>query len=110
MDLIKLSVPATFISTRTRLTWREVLYGVENELLAPGAAVDFACEEITAQDRSPTLAELAGLSRSEPTRPLVEKLARAEAQQDADEIRDKWLYVALVWIFEHRRSYPDPLQ
>jgi hypothetical protein len=111
MDLIKLSIPPAFISERVRLTWREVLYGIDNELLAPGAAVDFAGDEIAAQDEPFTLlVDLAGMGKGEPTRALVEQLSNAEPQQDAGEIRDKWLYLALAWIFEHRASYPDPLQ
>jgi hypothetical protein len=111
MELIKLSMPPAFICERAHLTWREVLYGIENDLLAPGAAVDFAGDEVAAKDDSPpTLVELAGLGRDEPTRPLVEQLANTEPAQDADRIRDKWLYLVLAWIFEHRASYRDPLQ
>ena len=41
---------------------------------------------------------------------LIEQLATTEPDQDADKIRSKWLYLVLIWIFEHRESYPDPLQ
>jgi hypothetical protein len=105
------SIPQVFIDARTRLTWREILYGIDSDLLAPGAAIDFAVDKIASQDASfSTLVELAGTSSGESTRALVEQLASAEPQQDANEIRDKWLYLVLAWIFEHRASYPDPLQ
>ena len=111
MELIKLSIPPAFIDERAHLTWREILFGIDNELLAPGAAVDFAGDEVGAQDApSPALAELAGVGKGEPTRTLVEQLANAEPQQNAEAIRDRWLYLVLAWIFEHRASYPDPLQ
>lgn len=111
MDLIKLSIPAAFIGKRARLTWREILYGLDNELLAPGAAADFASDQIAPQDDlSSTLLELACVGKGEPTRALVEQLAQIEPVQDSDEIRDKWLYLVLAWIFEHSASYSDPLQ
>lgn len=111
MDLIKLSISLAFINDRVRLTWREILYGVDNELLAPGAAADFAGDRLARRDDpSAILVELAGARRDEPTRALVEQLASAEPPEASDEIQDKWLYLVLAWIFEHRASYPDPLQ
>ena len=111
MELIKLSIPSAFVAERTRVTWREVLYGINNELLAPAAAVDLAGEEVEAQDDPPpALVELAGLGKGEPIQALVEQLAKTQPEQNAEEIRDKWLYLTLAWIFEHRTTYRDPLQ
>jgi hypothetical protein len=111
MDLIKLSIPPAFIRERTRLTWREILFGIENELLAPGAAVDFAADELSNQDSpASTLVELASLAEGEATQTFVEQLSITEPDQDANEIQSKWLYLVLAWMFENRESYPDPLQ
>jgi hypothetical protein len=111
VDLIKLSITPDFIRERTHLTWREALFGIDNELLSPGAGADFAAAQLAVQDDpAPALVELASLGRGEPTRDLVEQLAAAEPQQDPDIIRSKWLYLALAWIFEHKDNYPDPLR
>ena len=111
MDRVKLSISRAFIRERTRLTWREVLFGIENELLASGAAVELAGDDLGARDNPPeVLLELAGLGKGEPTRGLVEQLANAAPNQDPAEIRGKWLYLVLGWILEHKESYPDPLQ
>jgi hypothetical protein len=111
MDLIKLSISPAFIRKRARLTWREVLFGIENELLASGAAVEVAGHELGAHDNPPeVLVQLASLGKGEPTRGLVEQLANAAPKQEPAEVRGKWLYLVLGWIFEHRQSYPDPLQ
>lgn len=111
MDLIKLNITPTFIRERTHLTWREALFGIDNELLAPGAAVDFAADQLVVQDDAdPMLVELACLGSGEPTRDFVEQLAAAEPQQDLDVTRSKWLYLVLAWLFEHKESYPDPLR
>jgi hypothetical protein len=110
MDLIKLSIPPAFIRERARLTWREILFGIENELLAPGAAVDFAGDDLAHDNPPEALVELADLSNGEPTRALVEQLANAAREQEEEEIRSKWLYLVLAWIFDHKESFPDPLQ
>ena len=55
MNLIKLSIPFSFINGRSRLTWREIVRGIENELLASGAAVDFARDELACQDDPSTV-------------------------------------------------------
>lgn len=111
MDLIKLNITPSFIKERTHLTWREALFGIDNELLSPGAAVDFAADQLAMfDDAASELITLAGLSAEEPTRDLVKQLADAEPQQDQEVMRNKWLYLALAWIFEHRGSFPDPLR
>ncbi len=71
--MIKRSTPPALIGDKAALAWREVLYGIDNELLAQGAAVDFAADEIATQDApSPTLVDLADIGKGEPTRHLVE--------------------------------------
>jgi hypothetical protein len=110
MELIKLNIPAQFVSERARLTWREVLYGIDNELLAPGAAVEFAAGCAATGSSSPALVELAELERGEVTRTHVERLAEPEEYQPTEQIKEKWLYIVLAWIFEHRGAYPDALE
>lgn len=110
MDLIKLSLPFDFISQRARLTWREILFGFNNELLAQGAEVDFALDDLAKDNPPDALLELASPCKGEPTRALVEQLAQITPAEDDEEIRGKWLYLVLAWIYEHKEMYPDPLQ
>ena len=111
MDLIKLQIPAAFVRDRCRLTWREIRYGLDEELLAPDAPIDFAMTELAAVGEPPdALVELAAAGKGEATRHLVDELADAEPDRDSAEIRDKWLYLVLAWIFENRANFPSPLQ
>jgi hypothetical protein len=80
MDLIKLNIPSTFILERTRLSRREILYGVENDLL----------------ERAPVPG-------------LVEELAGHEPQPEST-IRDKWLYLVLAWVYEQQANFEEPLR
>jgi len=93
------------------MTWRDILFGLKQELLDPSAPVDFALEQLAReQEPSPELLELAGLSKQEQSRSLVELLADREQDEGADGTRRKWLYLVLAWIFDHRDELPDPLR
>lgn len=111
MDLIKLNITPEFIRERTHLTWREALFGIDNELLSPRAAVDFAAHQLEVQENAePALVELAGVCSGESVRDLVEQLVAAEPPQVSEAMRRKWIFLVLAWIFEHKESYPDPLR
>jgi hypothetical protein len=93
------------------MSWRDVRYGLANELLDPQAPVELAVDQVGGRaEPSAALLELAGASKNETTVELVEQLANEEPPRSEDEIRDKWLYLVLAWLYEHRGDFPDPLQ
>jgi hypothetical protein len=110
MDLIKLNVSASFILDRTSLTWRELLFGIDKELISPNAAMDFAANRMERGDDSAGVVDLATSMKGQGIRALVEQLANMEPQQSTAQVRDKWLYLVLAWIFAHRKEYGDPLR
>lgn len=111
MDIVRLCIPYDFIRERTRMTWREVLFGLVSELLDPRAPVEFAVEQVgTEAEPSTVLLQLAGGRGDEETTGLVSQLAEDEASRSEDEVRDKWLYIVLAWIYQHREQSPDPLR
>ncbi|ABF86998.1 conserved hypothetical protein [Myxococcus xanthus DK 1622] len=96
---------------RTRLTWREVLFGVDNELLSSEVPVEMAVEQLGIEDWPVrALAELADLEPWKSPRSCVEALAGTEASQDAEAIKSKWLYLVLAWVFINREHFSDPLE
>lgn len=111
MDIVRLCIPYRFIRERTRLSWRGIRFGLVNELLDPEAPVAFATDQVGELEEVPVaLLDLAGVGENEPTMELVERLAESEPRHSEDEIRHKWLYLVLAWIYEHRHEYADPLQ
>ncbi len=111
MDVVRLGIPYQFACERTRLTWRDVRFGLVNELLDPQAPVELAVAQVGERaEPSAALLELAGAGKNEPTFGLVEQLANEEPPRSEDEIRGKWLYLVLAWFYEHRAEVPDPLQ
>jgi hypothetical protein len=93
------------------MSWRDVRFGLANELLDPQAPVELAVDQVGGRaEPSAALLELAGVGKNETTRELVEQLANEEPPCSEDESRDKWLYLVLAWLYEHRGEVPDPLQ
>jgi len=111
MDIVRLSIPYSFLHDRCRPTWRSIRFGLENELLDPRAAVEFAVDGVAETDTpSPDLLDLAGSSKSDPIAELVGRLAAAEPEFPEAKLYDEWLYLVLAWLYEHRNEYTDPLQ
>jgi hypothetical protein len=110
MDVVQAWIPYGFIRTRARLTWREVLFGLNESLLDPAAPIEIAIECVTAGGSDPMLLELSALSVAQDARPLVEALAGKGQDESLQEIRSTRLCLVLAWIYEHRTEYDDPLQ
>lgn len=110
MELIKLSIPYEFARLRVHLSWRDVLFGLDNQLLDPTVPVEMAIEQLgrlASQERP--LINLSTLGGEDSTRPDVEVLASAEQPQDPDEIQTKFLYLVLDWVFTNKTRFSDPL-
>ena len=110
MELIRLSIPYSFLRERARLSWREILFGLENQLLDAGSPALLARERVDEQTTDQTLIRLAGLDPEDDGLPYVRALAALEPEQSLDSTRSRWLCVVLAWIYEHRRAYDDPLR
>ncbi len=111
MDVVRLWIPYGFIRNRVRMTWREILFGLDEELLDPSAPTHLATD-IVDEANSPDsrLVDLAGLSAHQDARPYVEALAAREPEEPLPEIKAKWLCVSLAWLYERRNEYEDPLR
>jgi len=106
-----LHIPYQFIKPRVRLSWRDIRFGLANDLLAPEAPVEFAIDQAERFQGPPAVQrDLAGAGNDAQVLDLVERLAESESRCPDDEIRRKWLYLALAWVYEHRNRYSDPLQ
>jgi len=110
MEIVKFQIPLEFIQARTYLTWRDVLFGVANELFSPEAAAELAAQQLRKEaDTNSALVALVILDEHESRVPLIQRLAAAEPEEDSAEAQQKWLYLILAWIFAHKDSYSDPL-
>lgn len=111
MDVVRLCIPYAFIRERARLNWCDIKFGIVNELLDPKAPRAFAIDQVgEIDDPAAALVDLAGAGENEPAIELVKQIADRAPQCSEDEVRGKWLYLVLAWIYERRHEISDPLQ
>jgi hypothetical protein len=100
-------IPMAFIRPRSRLTWREVEFGLENGWLSDDAAIDLAIDRVTAGDDSRDVVELASVLPHEKYK--IPQIVRRLAERDPRCSKDKWLFLLLAWLYEHRKIVEEPL-
>ena len=111
MDLIQLKIPWQFIRERCSLGWRQLKYGLDNELIDSAVTVERAIDLLGEQaDTDPGVIELAALRPGQCGQSILAELADAEPPLDVAEVQDTWLYLVLAWVYEHRSEFSDPLQ
>lgn len=111
------TIPLDFIEANAgRLTWRELVFGLDAGLLDPRAARELAATRDGGR-RAAAAARVVDLqafararASADHARAKLERLARREPEQLHELIRDKWLFLVLAWLYEHRAERPDPLQ
>jgi hypothetical protein len=107
--MIATKIPYDFVRQRVKLSWRDVQFGLEHQLIAPRIAIDKAMDRLCESgEASQDEVDLASRSESEPILALVGRLAAAE-NAAADDVQANWLYLVLTWLFESRASLSDPL-
>jgi hypothetical protein len=92
------------------LSWREVLFGIDQELLDPSAPTAIAVAKVEEGCVDDTVLELAGLSTGDDARQYLAALAAREPDQSLHDIRSQWLCITLSWLYAHRDEYDDPLR
>ena len=110
MDLVTGKIPFSFVSRRVALSWQDVRFGLQEQLLDPGAAIELAVDQLANLDTAPvSLTKLAGMARSDGLAEVVGELAAKEPVVPDNVIQEKWLYILLSWVYEHKNDVEDPL-
>ena len=110
MEMLTLKIPLDFIEGKLgKPTWRDALFGLENQLLDPNAVAQLALSDLDQPDPPAELVELATAEAGRPVLVEVKELAEREAPDLEGAVASKWLYLVLAWLFEHRDELPDPL-
>lgn len=111
MEMLTLKIPLHFIEAKLgKPTWRDAVFGLENQLLDPNAVVRLAAERLDLPDPPAALVDLAVADSGAPVLEDVRQLAEQEDGEDDAASSRRWLYLVLAWLFEHRDELPDPLQ
>jgi hypothetical protein len=102
-----LKIPLAFIQSRSRLTWREVEFGLENGWLTNEAVIALAINRVTTGDVSTDVLALASVLPNEKYE--VPQILRRLAERDSVCSKGKWLFLLLAWLYEHRDAVEEPL-
>lgn len=109
--MILAPIPYSFIRKHVLLSWQDVLWGYERQLIGWSSVVDLAENRVLRGADNPTEIELASLGKSETQK--VGELLRVLADNESDEADStadkKWLFLVLAWLFEKRADVSDPL-
>jgi hypothetical protein len=106
--MITSKISYEFLRQRVKISWRDVQFGLEHQLIGPIVAIQLAAARCEADSASQDEVELGGRLESESICELVRRLADAEIMTEED-IQTKWLYLVLAWLFENRALVNDPL-
>lgn len=88
MEFVKLQILLDFIQSRTHTSWRDVLFGMNNELFSSKEATELAAQQLGERSApDPALVALAILGDDESGLQYVQQLAAAEPEKDIDEIQ-----------------------
>ncbi|HVZ38834.1 MAG TPA: DUF2247 family protein [Candidatus Kapabacteria bacterium] len=108
--MIHIKIPYDFICRSVDIDWQDILFGLENELISSTVAIEQATVILNNSGRyEPDIVDVASCSPADPIIELVARLARREQPRPEGNVREKWLYIILAWLYDHRHSIADPL-
>lgn len=110
MQLVSFELRYDFVSKRVNLTWKDILYAINRNLLPSDSAIEHATAKISqSEEYNQSLLDLASLYKGESVQPYLDELAKLDSGQDDTILNEKWLYLVLDWVFENKDNYVDPL-
>lgn len=111
MNTLNISLPYSYVSELVNLSWRDISFAVEQGFLTTDAAIEHAAVELGKDDKPlQSVIDLVCLRKYESIHPSLDQLVIAEGKQSNDEVQEKFLYLLLNWVYEHREMYSDPLE
>lgn len=103
-------IPYSYVISNALLSWSDIKFGIDNKFLATNDAIIHAVNEVLETEVPSTdIESLAFLFSGEGVEPFLTNLSNLDCSSES-EIREKWLYVTLKWIYEHKDTiYKKPL-
>ena len=102
-------IPADFINEKVNLSWCDIKWGYENNLITSELPIKKAENIVLTEIYTKAELELSFLipNQSNDIFPYLNELC-SETNEDST-IREKWLYILLSWLWINRESFEDPL-
>jgi len=105
-----------YVTNLVPLNWSDILFAIENNFLAHQTAIEHALETVQKNENVPEeVIELACMLQREAEFPydvlqLVNRLATSQNSDNYSNSREKFLYVSLNWVYEHKGDYCNPIE
>ncbi|MEQ1137048.1 DUF2247 family protein [Acinetobacter seifertii] len=102
-------IPADFINEKVNLSWCDIKWGYENNLITSELPIKKAENIVLTEIYTKAELELSFLipNQSNDIFPFLNELC-SETNEDST-IREKWLCILLSWLWIKRESFEDPL-
>jgi len=104
-------IPADFIDKKVNLSWCDIKWGYENNLITSDLAIKKAENIVLTEIYTKAELELSFLipSESDDITPFINELCPNFKENEYVITRQKWLYVILSWLWINRERFEDPL-
>lgn len=105
-----------YVASIVTLNWNDINFAIKNNFLVYQTAIEHALVELQKNESQlPEVMELACILQSElefkyDVVDLVSKLATPQRSEDNSNLREKFLYVSLNWVYEHKDDYCNPIE
>lgn len=114
-NTLNIRLPLAFCMENACLNWADICFAVESGYMMSCDAIDFALMRL--EQKFPTAEEtaLAGLvlerqCAEETVVHLLQQLAKETSLEAQCAAKEKIFFLVLKWVYEHKRSYLDPLE
>lgn len=116
---LNLNIPYAFFIDHASLNWNELYFGLKSQYISLNYAIEKAVSEVSINgDTSNTLFELASLFNNEEDLAekhindlIKEKIIDSmllENKQFMIDCKNKYLYIALLWLYQNPKKYNHP--
>ncbi|MDO7363557.1 DUF2247 family protein [Acinetobacter geminorum] len=104
-------IPADFIDKRVNLSWCDIKWGYENNLLTSEIPIKKAENIVSTGNYTKAELELSFLipTESNDITPFINELCPNFKEDEYENISQKWLYIILSWLWINRENFEDSL-
>ncbi|MCR8643944.1 DUF2247 family protein [Paenibacillus sp. N1-5-1-14] len=110
MNTLNILLPHNYVVSHVNLTWSDLLFAVEHGFMTNKAAVEHAEYVIDKEQEPPQkVFDLAWVNSKESIYPYLNEITNQSSEQDGSTLQEKFLFLLLNWVFEHKEQFSDPL-
>ncbi|MFK7849030.1 MAG: DUF2247 family protein [Rhodothermales bacterium] len=110
-DLVKYKIPSTFVLSWGFPTEAELVYGYKNGWISESTVVKIALAKLEANLKTSDIEQKLALLLSDDLAVVDELLAQIDiSMQQVSKLYKRWLFLALAWLWENKKSVQDPLE